>query len=168
MLILYIYFTLGDFLLVGVMQPVIRMYDITTSQCFVASNPAHQHSDSVTSIKWSPDGKLYASASIDGMIKIWDGVSSSCISTFPRAHDGAPVCSVQFARNGKSRILLKIQGLTKVKQENICSTCWLYLSFISQENMFCLLEKTLWLSCGKCQQQDVWLLILEPEQLENR
>ena len=101
---LSIFFKLGDFLLVGVMQPVIRMYDITTSQCFVASNPAHQHSDSVTSIKWSPDGKLYASASIDGMIKIWDGVSSSCISTFPRAHDGAPVCSVQFARNGKYRI----------------------------------------------------------------
>ena len=99
-----LFFKLGDFLLVGVMQPVIRMYDITTSQCFVASNPAHQHSDSVTSIKWSPDGKLYASASIDGMIKIWDGVSSSCISTFPRAHDGAPVCSVQFARNGKYRI----------------------------------------------------------------
>lgn len=91
----------GDFLLVGVMQPVIRMYDITTSQCFVASNPAHQHSDSVTSVTWSPDGKLYASASLDGMIKIWDGVSSSCISTFPRAHDGAEVCSVQFARNGK-------------------------------------------------------------------
>lgn len=93
------------------MQPVIRMYDITTSQCFVASNPAHQHSDSVTSIKWSPDGKLYASASIDGMIKIWDGVSSSCISTFPRAHDGAPVCSVQFARNGKSKISRKINVL---------------------------------------------------------
>ena len=88
-------------MLVGVVQPVIRMYDITTSQCFVASNPAHQHTDSVTSVTWSPDGKMYASASVDGMIKIWDGVSSSCVSTFPRAHDGAEVCSVQFARNGK-------------------------------------------------------------------
>ena len=143
MLILYIYFTLGDFLLVGVMQPVIRMYDITTSQCFVASNPAHQHSDSVTSIKWSPDGKLYASASIDGMIKIWDGVSSSCISTFPRAHDGAPVCSVQFARNGKSKISRKINVLLL----KICLTynflSSLNLSFISQVNMFCLREKIL-------------------------
>ena len=83
------------------MQPVIRMYDVNTGQCFVASNPAHQHSDSVTSVIWSPDGKLYASASTDGMIKIWDGVSSNCISTFPRAHDGAEVCSVQFARNGR-------------------------------------------------------------------
>ena len=116
------------------MQPVIRMYDITTSQCFVASNPAHQHSDSVTSIKWSPDGKLYASASIDGMIKIWDGVSSSCISTFPRAHDGAPVCSVQFARNGKSRISLKIQGLTSNLYVRlvVCYVAYICLSFPRQ------------------------------------
>ena len=133
------------------------MYDVTTSQCFVASNPAHQHSDTVTSIKWSPDGKLYASASVDGMIKIWDGVSSSCISTFPRAHDGAPVCSVQFARNGKLGPIIKIVGL-----DWRCSTCSFFIPllnyitlFILQENMFCRQEEIHSLNCGKCQLLDV-------------
>ena len=43
----------------------------------------------------------YVSASVDGSIKIWDGVSSQCVATFPAAHDGAPVSSVAFTRNGK-------------------------------------------------------------------
>ena len=45
--------------------------------------------------------QLYVSASNDGSIKVWDGVSSQCVSTFPGAHDGAPVSSVTFTRNGK-------------------------------------------------------------------
>ncbi len=32
---------------------------------------------------------------------MWDGVSSQCVTTFPNAHDGAHVDSVQFTRNGK-------------------------------------------------------------------
>jgi cleavage stimulation factor subunit 1 len=38
---------------------------------------------------------------MDGCIKIWDGVSSQCIATFPAAHDGNEVCSVSFTRNAK-------------------------------------------------------------------
>ena len=41
------------------------------------------------------------SASVDGAIKVWDGVSSHCVSTYIRAHDGHEVCSVKFSRNGK-------------------------------------------------------------------
>lgn len=77
------------------------MYNSVTSQCFVGRTPSHQHQDVITSVKWSPDGKLYVSASMDGCIKIWDGVSSQCITTFTEAHDRAEVCSVQFTRNGK-------------------------------------------------------------------
>ena len=78
----------------------------------------HQHTAEVTTLKWSGDGKQFCSGSLDGSIKVrrhqalgsaaahgisqvWDGVSNRCIGTFIQAHDGAPVCSVAFSRNGK-------------------------------------------------------------------
>ena len=91
----------GDYLVSGTSTPVIRLYDVATTQCFVSSVAHHQHSAEVTSLKWSNDGKHFVSGSMDGSIKIWDGVSNRCIGTFIKAHDGAPVCSVVFSRNGK-------------------------------------------------------------------
>jgi len=91
----------GDYLVVGVRQPVTRVYDVNTGQCFVASNPIHQHQGAVVSVDWSSSGKAYVTASLDGSIKVWDGVSSNCVTTFAQAHDGAEVASVQFTRNGK-------------------------------------------------------------------
>jgi len=91
----------GSHLLVGVRHPVLRMYDVNTTQCYTGSDPRQQHLDSITSLDWSMDGKLYVSASVDGAIKVWDGVSSHCVSTYIRAHDGHEVCSVKFSRNGK-------------------------------------------------------------------
>lgn len=41
----------GDYLIVGSNQPVIRLYDTNTAQCFVCSFPTHYHSGSVTSLK---------------------------------------------------------------------------------------------------------------------
>lgn len=47
---------------------------------------------------------MYVSGSLDGNVKIWDGVSNRCIETFMRAHDGASICSAQFTKNGKVKI----------------------------------------------------------------
>lgn len=91
----------GSHLLVAVRHPTLRLYDVNTTQCYTGSNPKHQHFDVVTSLDWSQDGKMYASASMDGAIKIWDGVSSNCVATYAKAHDGHEVCSVHFTRNGK-------------------------------------------------------------------
>ena len=96
----------GEYMVVGVMQPVTRVYDVNTGQCFVASNPIHQHQGSVVSVDWSADGKKYVTASLDGSIKVWDGVSSNCITTFAQAHEGAEVSSVQFTRNGELHRLI--------------------------------------------------------------
>ena len=52
-------------------------------------------------VKYSPSANLYVTASKDGDIKLWDGVSNKCINTFEQAHDGAEVCSVLFSRNAK-------------------------------------------------------------------
>jgi cleavage stimulation factor subunit 1 len=91
----------GDYLVAGTSAPVIRMYDTTTAQCFVSAIPHHQHSAAITSICWSNCGKHFVSGSNDGSIKIWDGVSNRCISTFLQAHDGSAISSVTFSRNGK-------------------------------------------------------------------
>lgn len=96
----------GDYLVVGTNHPIIRLYDVNTAQCYVCSIPNHQHTGGITSIKYSPDAKTYASASKDGSIKLWDGVSNRCINTFVKAHDGYQVCSVAFTRNGKVWIFI--------------------------------------------------------------
>jgi cleavage stimulation factor subunit 1 len=44
---------------------------------------------------------MFASASTDGSIKIWDAVNFSCVRTLDHAHNGEPISSVQFSRDGK-------------------------------------------------------------------
>jgi cleavage stimulation factor subunit 1 len=91
----------GDFLLAATEQTTIRLYDVHTSQCFVSAVANDQHRDSVTCMKYSGTGSVYASCSKDGDIKIWDGVSNRVVSSFPRAHDGNEICSLAFSKNGK-------------------------------------------------------------------
>ncbi|VDP86069.1 unnamed protein product [Echinostoma caproni] len=79
----------------------IRLYDVQTCRCYVSAVPEDQHQSAVNMVRWSPNGNAYVTAGMDGSFKIWDGVSCRCVNTFEAAHDGAPVCSVMFSRNGK-------------------------------------------------------------------
>lgn len=54
---------------------------------------------------------MYASCSKDGEIKLWDSVSNRCFNTFPNAHEGSEVCSVQFSRNSKVKCVTNFQYL---------------------------------------------------------
>ncbi len=40
------------------------------------------HADRVTSVRFSPDGKWLATASLDGMAKLWDVATGRCVATF--------------------------------------------------------------------------------------
>lgn len=91
----------GDYLLVGTEQSTLRLYDVNTLQCFVSSDARDQHWAVITSVQYSPDGRLYTTASEDGSIKIWDGVSNRCINTFNEAHTKEHVTSVLFSKNSK-------------------------------------------------------------------
>lgn len=91
----------GDYIIVGTDHHVLRVYDIQTARCFVSAIPTQQHKSAVTCVKYASTGKVYATGSHDGCIKIWDCVSGRCINTIAEAHSGAPICSLQFSRNGK-------------------------------------------------------------------
>ncbi|TMD48140.1 MAG: hypothetical protein E6I90_03640, partial [Chloroflexi bacterium] len=41
------------------------------------------HVKNVTSVAWSPDGKLIASASSDGKVYIWDAAMGTTLHVFP-------------------------------------------------------------------------------------
>lgn len=91
----------GDFILVGTQHPTLRLYDINTFQCFVSCNPQDQHTDAICSVNYNASANMYVTGSKDGCIKLWDGVSNRCITTFEKAHDGAEVCSAIFSKNSK-------------------------------------------------------------------
>ncbi|KAL5103555.1 Cleavage stimulation factor subunit 1 [Taenia crassiceps] len=91
----------GNYLLVGTHHKTLRIYSVTTCQCFVSAVPEDQHNGAVTMARWAPNANYFVTSSVDGSFKIWDGVSGRCVSTFEAAHDGLPVCSAVFSRNSK-------------------------------------------------------------------
>ncbi|XP_063933554.1 cleavage stimulation factor subunit 1-like isoform X2 [Zophobas morio] len=91
----------SQYLLVGTSNPVVRLYDVATQTCFASANELEYHSASVNHVAFSCDGKVYASASSDGSIKLWDGVSSRCVATFSEAHGQSSVDCVRISRNFK-------------------------------------------------------------------
>lgn len=91
----------GDFLAVGTDHNLLRIYDVNTGQCFVSAIPQQHHKSAISCVKYAATGKLYATGSIDGTIKVWDGISARCINTFAEAHGGHEICSVVFSKNGK-------------------------------------------------------------------
>uniref|UniRef100_A0AC35TGF8 Cleavage stimulation factor 50 kDa subunit n=1 Tax=Rhabditophanes sp. KR3021 TaxID=114890 RepID=A0AC35TGF8_9BILA len=117
----------GDYLAVGTDNKVLRLYSTETQQCWVSSHPADQHSSGITCTDYSGEGRLLATGSKDGEIKIWDGVSSRCIESFKKAHDGAEICSVKFARNGKYLLTAGFDSIVKLWELSV-NRCLLYYS----------------------------------------
>lgn len=95
----------GDFLLAGTQDPHVRVYDIHTLQCYTNNNQqrTHHHLGAITQIQYAPEtGRMFATASIDGTVKIWDSVSSQCVRTLSKVHGGGmAVSSVRWTRNEK-------------------------------------------------------------------
>ncbi|XP_065315199.1 cleavage stimulation factor subunit 1-like [Gordionus sp. m RMFG-2023] len=93
--------TSGDYILVGTNHPTLRLYNLATSQCYVSPQPLDQHTQALNSIMYNYESRIYVTSADDGDIKIWDGISNRCINHFPRAHEGFPVISAYFSKNGK-------------------------------------------------------------------
>lgn len=80
----------GDYLYVGAGHPVIRLYDLTTMQCFTSSQHREHHQQIVNDLHCTSDGRVLASASGDGMVKLWDTTNQSIINSYEIPHGGNP------------------------------------------------------------------------------
>jgi len=89
----------GRHILYTVDHPTIRFYDIEKSQLLTLSADP-QHRNSVWDIACSNDGRRFASASADGSLKVFDGVTGGLVADKGKAHSGSDVTSVMFSRTG--------------------------------------------------------------------
>ncbi|KAJ3540159.1 hypothetical protein NM208_g5181 [Fusarium decemcellulare] len=62
------------------------------------------HKDRVASISFTRDGKIQASGSNDGTIRVWDSSTGACLKSW-KAHDGECVTTVAFAPGWSSAVL---------------------------------------------------------------
>jgi ribosome assembly protein 4 len=79
------------------------------------------HQQLINEVRFSPDGRLFASASFDKSIKLWDGQSGKFLATF-RGHVGSVY---QLCWSPDSRLLVSASRDSTIKE------ALLYISYLS-------------------------------------
>ncbi|KAK7304227.1 hypothetical protein RJT34_15358 [Clitoria ternatea] len=90
----------GDFLLAGTDHAVPHLYDINTFQCYLsASIPEIGPNGAINQVRYSCTGAMYVTASKDGTIRLWDGISADCVCSITGAHGTAEATSAIFTKD---------------------------------------------------------------------
>ncbi|EOA13413.1 hypothetical protein CARUB_v10026452mg [Capsella rubella] len=90
----------GEFLLAGTDHPIPHLYDVNTYQCFLPPNsPDNGVNGAINQVRYSSTGSIYVTASKDGAIRLYDGVSAKCIRSINGAHGKSEVTSAVFSRD---------------------------------------------------------------------
>ncbi|CAH8389654.1 unnamed protein product [Eruca vesicaria subsp. sativa] len=90
----------GEFLLAGTDHAVPHLYDVNTYQCFLPSSfPDNGVNGGINQVRYSSTGSVYVTASKDGAIRLYDGVSAKCVRSISNAHGKAEVTSAVFTRD---------------------------------------------------------------------
>ncbi|XP_051118342.1 cleavage stimulation factor subunit 50 [Andrographis paniculata] len=89
----------GEFLLAGTDHPVVHLYDVNTFQCYLSANAQEVSNGAINQVRYSSTGGMYVTASKDGAIRLWDGVTSQCIRSIPNAHGTAEATSAYFTKD---------------------------------------------------------------------
>jgi cleavage stimulation factor subunit 1 len=93
----------GNYLLVGVDEPIPRIVDIQTGQAFVPQtlSDSHRPKSIINGVVYGREARVFATCGSDGDVRLWDGVSARCFAVLAGAHAGREVYMAQFSRNGK-------------------------------------------------------------------
>ncbi|WJX67465.1 Cleavage stimulation factor subunit 50 [Trifolium repens] len=90
----------GDFLLAGTDHAIPHLYDINTFQCYLSANvPDNSPNGAINQVRYSCTGAMYVTASKDGAIRLWDGMTANCVRSITAAHGTAEVTSVIFTKD---------------------------------------------------------------------
>ncbi|XP_004299284.1 PREDICTED: cleavage stimulation factor subunit 50 [Fragaria vesca subsp. vesca] len=90
----------GEFLLAGTDHPIPHLYDINSFQCYLSANaPEIDVNGAINQIRYSATGGVYVTASKDSAIRLWDGVTASCIRSIVGAHGTAEATSANFTKD---------------------------------------------------------------------
>ncbi|TKY73287.1 Cleavage stimulation factor subunit 50 [Spatholobus suberectus] len=90
----------GDFLLAGTDHAIPHLYDINTVQCYLSANiPETSPNGAINQVRYSCTGAMYVTASKDGAIRLWDGITASCVRSITGAHGTAEATSAIFTKD---------------------------------------------------------------------
>lgn len=90
----------GDFLLAGTDHQIPHLYDVNTFQCYLSSNvPEIGVNGSINQVRYSSTGGMYVTASKDGAVRLWDGVTANCVRSIVGAHGAAEVTGANFTKD---------------------------------------------------------------------
>ncbi|XP_052179950.1 cleavage stimulation factor subunit 50 [Diospyros lotus] len=90
----------GEFVLAGTDHPVAHLYDVNTFQCYLSANVQEIGTDvAINQVRYSPTGGMYVTASKDGAIRIWDGVTATCVRPIIGAHGTTEAISAHFTKD---------------------------------------------------------------------
>ncbi|KAL6281458.1 hypothetical protein ACE6H2_018339 [Prunus campanulata] len=90
----------GDFLLAGTDHPIPHLYDINTFQCYLSANaPEIDVNGAINQAWYSATGGMYVTASKDGTIRLWDGVTANCVRSIAGAHGTVEATSANFTKD---------------------------------------------------------------------
>eukprot|EP01065_Artemidia_motanka_P014957 TRINITY_DN1881_c4_g1_i1.p1 TRINITY_DN1881_c4_g1~~TRINITY_DN1881_c4_g1_i1.p1 ORF type:complete len:434 (+),score=44.26 TRINITY_DN1881_c4_g1_i1:76-1377(+) len=100
----------GANLLTGTDHPVPRLWDIAQQRAFAPSEQARSigvsgsPAGAINSCAFSPDGRTFATGTVEGRICVWDPLSSQSqwlVVPINNAHCGAEVTSVTYSHDGR-------------------------------------------------------------------
>lgn len=90
----------GDYLLAGTDHHIPHLYDVNTFQCYLSAHVQELNANvAINQVRYSSTGSIYVTASKDGSVRVWDGVTAQCVRPIIGAHGSMEATSASFTRD---------------------------------------------------------------------